>query len=115
MSTVLLIAAVTGWEHSISLALFSQTMHFQNREDCSAREGASGKNHHQTLLPAERRDGTKDERDICRGNSCQQRSERHPLGDFVESLMCCFQSVCHVNIAFLPSPSHWTNEGCERR
>jgi hypothetical protein len=106
VSTVLLIAAVTGWEHSISLALFSQTMHFQNREDRASSECASAKNHHQTLLPAERRDETKDERDICRGNSCQQRSERHPLGDFVQSLMCCFQSGCHVNIASLPSLSN---------
>jgi len=38
---------------SISLAIFSQAMHFQNREDGASSEGAGGKNYPETLLPAQ--------------------------------------------------------------
>jgi predicted dienelactone hydrolase len=54
-----------GWSGTDLMALFSQTLHFQNREESASGECGGSKNNNETFLPAKHRYQTKDERVVA--------------------------------------------------
>jgi hypothetical protein len=85
--------------HQFTGSVFSQTLHFQNREGSAYGKCGGDENDYNTLLPTKRRYKGKDERGVYSGNNCHEGCEWHSLRRSLTFLTNCFQSVWHVIIA----------------